>query len=137
MKLVSSTRYGIKAILEIAMGHGNAPMRIAAVAEREHISVKYLEQLIAMLKRAGLVHGIRGPRGGYTLTKPPAEITLKEVFLALEGPTLPVACDVHPEYAPHCSDCLLSRTWQNLENAMMGVLEDATLADLLSLNPGS
>ena len=65
MKLSSRTRYGMRAILELALEYGKAPLQIKTIAEREDISNKYLEQLIAMLKASGLVRSIRGPRGGY------------------------------------------------------------------------
>jgi Rrf2 family protein len=121
----------MRAILELAMEYGKAPLQIKAIAEREDISNKYLEQLIAMLKASGLVRSIRGPRGGYALAKPPAEIKLKEVFLTLEGPMVPVECLEHPEFCPRCTDCATRQIWQELHNAITGVLESLTLADLV------
>ena len=90
----------MRAILELALEYGKAPLQIKTIAAREDISNKYLEQLIAMLKASGLVRSIRGPRGGYMLAKPPAEIQLKDVFLTLEGPMVPAECLEHPEYCP-------------------------------------
>lgn len=131
MKLSSRTRYGMRAILELALEYGNAPLQIKTIASREDISNKYLEQLIAMLKASGLVRSIRGPRGGYILAKPPAEIQLKDVFLTLEGPMIPAECLDHPEYCPRCTDCATRQIWQQLQDAIMGVLESVTLADLV------
>lgn len=131
IKLSSSTQYGIKAILKIALGHGKEPVRIKAIAEQKNISSKYLEQLISMLKMAGLVRGIRGPHGGYILAKSPSEISMKDVVLALEGPMLPVECREHPEYFPRCADCITSQVWQELQSAAIGVLEKVTVAELL------
>ncbi|MHC5082527.1 MAG: RrF2 family transcriptional regulator [Planctomycetota bacterium] len=131
MKLSSRTRYGMRAILELALEYGNAPLQIKTIAAREDISNKYLEQLIAMLKATGLVRSIRGPRGGYILAKPPAEIQLKDVFLTLEGPMIPAECLDHPEYCPRCTDCATRQIWQQLQDAIMGVLEAVTLADLV------
>ncbi|HOK96326.1 MAG TPA: Rrf2 family transcriptional regulator [Anaerohalosphaeraceae bacterium] len=131
MKLSSRTRYGMRAILELAMEYGKSPLQIKAIADREDISNKYLEQLIAMLKAAGLVRSVRGPHGGYTLAKPPAEIRLKEVFLTLEGPIAPVECLQHTDFCPRCTDCGTRQIWQELQNAIMGVLESVTLADLV------
>ena len=131
MKLSSRTRYGMRAILELALEYGNAPLQIKTIAEREDISNKYLEQLIAMLKASGLVRSIRGPRGGYTLAKPPSDIQLKEVFTTLEGPMVPAECLEHPEYCPRCTDCATRQIWQELQNAIFGVLESVTLADLV------
>lgn len=131
MKLSSRTRYGMRAILELALEYGNAPLQIKTIAEREDISNKYLEQLVAMLKAAGLVRSLRGPRGGYMLAKPPAEIQLKDVFLTLEGPMTPAECLDHPEYCPRCTDCATRQIWQELQDAIFGVLESVTLADLV------
>lgn len=131
MKLSSRTRYGMRAILELALEYGNAPLQIKTIAAREDISNKYLEQLIAMLKASGLVRSIRGPRGGYVLAKPPAEIQLKDVFLTLEGPMVPAECLEHPEYCPRCTDCATRQIWQQLQDAISGVLEAVTLADLV------
>ncbi len=131
MKLSSRTRYGIKAILEIAREHGNGPIQIKTIAEREDISNKYLEQLIAMLKMAGLIRSMRGPRGGYMLAKPPSEIPIKDVFWALEGQMEPVECMEHARPIPGCADCATSRIWQELKDSIVGVMEKVTLADLL------
>ena len=131
MKLASRTRYGIRAILQLALEYGKEPLQIKVIAEREDISNKYLEQLISLLKTSGLVRSIRGPRGGYMLAKSPAEILLIDVFLALEGQMLPAECHEHPEYAPHCSDCMTRQIWQELQSAILGALEGVTLAELL------
>ena len=131
MKLSSRTLYGIKTILNIALGHGKEPVQLKAIAEREDISSKYLEQLIVPLKIAGLVHGVRGRYGGYMLTKPPSEISLKDVVWALEAPILSAECREHPEYSSHCTDCVTSQFWQEIQGVVMGVLETITLAELI------
>lgn len=132
MKLSSRTRYGMRAVLELAMEYGKKPMQIKAIADREDISNKYLEQLIAMLKAAGLVRSIRGPRGGYVLARPPQEISLKDVFLTLEGPMVPVECLEHPEFCPRCTDCATREIWHELQDSIMRVLESYTLHDLVN-----
>ena len=137
MKLSSRTRYGMRAILELALEYGKAPLQIKTIAVREDISNKYLEQLIAMLKAAGLVRSIRGPRGGYMLAKPPSEIQLKDVFFTLEGPIIPVECLEHAEYCPRCTDCATRQIWQDLQDAILGVLESVTLADLVEQSESS
>lgn len=131
MKLSSRSRYGFRAILELAVEYGHGPLQIKVIAQREDISNKYLEQLIAMLKAAGLVRSIRGPRGGYLLTRPPGEIKLSEVFATLEGPTISVECLEHPEFCPKCMDCVTRQVWSQMQDAMMGVLEGMTLQDLV------
>jgi len=121
----------MRAILELALEYGKAPLQIKTIAQREDISNKYLEQLIAMLKASGLVRSMRGPKGGYLLARPPAEIQLKDVFLTLEGPMVPAECLEHPEYCSRCTDCATRQIWQELQEAIFGVLESVTLADLV------
>lgn len=131
MKLSSRSRYGFRAILELALEYGNGPVQIKTIAQRQDISNKYLEQLIAMLKSASLVRSIRGPRGGYVLAKAPNEVRLDEIFRTLEGPMVAVECIEHPEYCAKCSDCVTRQLWSELQGAMLGVLQAKTLQDLV------
>jgi len=131
MKLSSRTRYGIRAMLELAFEYGKKPLQIKSIADRENISNKYLEQLIAMLKSAGLVRSVRGPRGGYMLAKPPQEISLKDIFVTLEGPITSVDCLKHSEFTPNCTDCATRQIWNEIQDAISNVLSSKTLRDLL------
>lgn len=131
MKLSSRSRYGFRAILELAVEYGNGPLQIKTIAKREDISNKYLEQLIAMLKASGLVRSIRGPKGGYELTRPPGDVKLSEVFTTLEGPVVTVECLEHPEFCPRCTECVTRDVWAQMQSAIMGVLESMTLQDLV------
>ncbi len=131
MKLSSRSRYGFRAILELAVEYGNGPLQIKIIAKREDISNKYLEQLIAMLKASGLVRSIRGPKGGYELTRPPGDVKLSEVFTTLEGPVVTVECLEHPEFCPRCTECVTRDVWAQMQSAIMGVLESMTLQDLV------
>ncbi len=131
MKLSSRSRYGFRALLELAIAHGSGPLQIRMIAERENISNKYLEQLIAMMKSAGLVKSVRGPKGGYLLAKAPNEIRLSKVFTTLEGPLVVGECLEHAEYCPRCTDCVTRQVWSDMHNAIMGVLESMTLQDLV------
>ncbi len=131
MKLSSRSRYGFRAILELAVEYGNGPLQIKTIAQREDISNKYLEQLIAMLKASGLVRSIRGPKGGYELTRPPSDVKLSDVFTTLEGPVVTVECLEHPEFCPRCTECVTRDVWAQMQSAIMGVLESMTLQDLV------
>jgi Rrf2 family transcriptional regulator, cysteine metabolism repressor len=130
MKLSSRTRYGMRAMLELALEYGKKPLQIKSIADREDISNKYLEQLVAMLKSSGLVRSIRGPRGGYMLARSPAEIKLSEIFTTLEGPLIPVECVRHTEFSSKCSDCATRLIWQELYSALMSKLDTTTLKQL-------
>lgn len=131
MKLSTRSRYGLRAVLELAIEYGEKPLQIKTIADREDISNKYLEQLMSTLKSSGLVRSIRGPKGGYLLAKAPSEVKLSHVFLALEGPLAMAECIEHPEFCVRCSDCVTRQVWAEIHDAMMGVLESQTLQDLV------
>jgi len=136
MKLSSRSRYGLRAILDLALEYGGGPLQIKVIAERENISNKYLEQLMTILKTAGLVRSLRGPRGGYLLVKPPNEVKLSEVFTVLEGPLITVECLQHPDFCPRCAECITRQVWAKIQDAMLGVLESITLQDLVDKAKG-
>jgi Rrf2 family transcriptional regulator, cysteine metabolism repressor len=131
MKISTRTRYGVRAMFELAMEYGKGPLQTRTIAEREDISNKYLEQLIAVLKSAGLIRSVRGPKGGYVLINPPAKVRLLEIFVALEGPIEPVECLEHETYCPRCAICVTRGVWAELQHCIIGVLEKTTLQDLV------
>ena len=131
MKLSSRSRYGLRAVLDLALEYGKGPLHIKAIASRQDISNKYLEQLMTILKTSGLVRSLRGPKGGYMLAKPPNEVKLDEVFTVLEGPLVTVECLQHPEYCPRCAECITRQVWSDVQDAILGVLEAINLQDLV------
>jgi Rrf2 family cysteine metabolism transcriptional repressor len=131
MKLSMRSRYGFRAILEIAAEKEKKPVQIKVIAKRQDISIKYLEQIVGCLKTAQIVRSLRGPRGGYLLTRPASEIKLSEVFLALEGAPISIDCLQHPEYCSRCKDCLTRVLWMEMHDAILGVLEPKTLQEMI------
>lgn len=131
MKLSTRSRYGMRAIFELAKEYGQGPLQIKTIAEREGISNKYLEQLVSILKSAGLVRSIRGPKGGYILAKPPEDINLKDVFSVLEGPLNTVECLDDERYCKRCPECVTRDIWMEVQNSITSVLEANTLKDLV------
>ncbi|MHC4060589.1 MAG: RrF2 family transcriptional regulator [Planctomycetota bacterium] len=131
MKLSTRTRYGIRAILEIAANHGKGPLQTRIIAQRQNISVKYLEQLMAVLKSGGFVRSIRGSKGGYTLAKPPHQIRISELFNALEGPIVTVECVDDESYCANAADCIARQLWTQVQKAIENVLQSITLQDLI------
>ncbi|MEE9369948.1 MAG: Rrf2 family transcriptional regulator [Sedimentisphaerales bacterium] len=132
MKLSTRTRYGIRAMLELAENHGGGPLQIKVIANRQDISIKYLEQLMAILRSGGFVRSIRGPKGGYMLSKVPAQIKLDELFTCLEGPVVTVECVEDENYCARVADCMTRRVWAQVQAAMMKVLQSMTLQDLVN-----
>ena len=131
MKLSTRTRYGVRAILELAAGQGEGPMQIKAIAQQQDISVKYLEQLMAILKSAGFVRSVRGAKGGYILAKPANQIKLSDVFNALEGPVTTVECLENEKYCARVADCVTRQVWAEVQQAIEKVLQSMTLQDLV------
>lgn len=131
MKLSTRTRYGIRAMLELACNYGKGPLRLKIIAQHQDISAKYLEQLIAMLKTAGFVRSVRGSKGGYVLAKPPAQINLKDCFNCLEGTVAAVDCIDDESYCDRQADCVLRLVWKQLSQAIASLLQDITLQDLV------
>lgn len=131
MKLSTRTRYGTRALLELAVNHGKGPLQTKIIAQRQNISVKYLEQLMAGLKSAGLVRSIRGSKGGYVLAKAPNQIKISEVFHALEGFVITVECLENESYCARVADCVARQLWAQVQQAIETVLQSITLQDLI------
>lgn len=131
MKLSTRTRYGVKAMLELAEDYGRGPLRIKTIAQHKGVSAKYLEQLMAMLKSAGFVRGIRGSKGGYVLTRAPNQIKLSDVFYILEGPVIDTEGLEDGKGCTGVDDCVTRQLWAELQDAVMAVLQSVTLQDLV------
>ena len=131
MKLSTRTRYGARAMLDIALNQESGPVNAREIAQHQELSPKYLEQLMSALQGAGLVRGVRGPQGGYVLTRPAGQISLREIFEALEGVNGLVGCTAHPEACERSSECATQEVWAQMYAACVGILESTTLADLM------
>lgn len=133
MKLSTRARYGTRALLDLALHSGQEPVLLKDIAQRQDVSLPYLEHLITPLIAAGIVRSTRGARGGISLLKDPQEIKLSEVIQFLEGSITPVECVTHPEICPRSDFCITRDIWGELQKAMNGVLETTTLQDLVEL----
>ena len=130
MRLSTTVRYGARAMAELACARSNGAVSVREIAERLHVSPKYLEQILKSLKAAGLVQAVHGKQGGYVLARPAESITLKQVFEALEGTLAPVDCVDHDGSCPLQSVCATWETWSELKEAIERVLEQTTLQRL-------
>jgi Rrf2 family cysteine metabolism transcriptional repressor len=131
MKLTTRTRYGTRALLELALHKGEGPVFLKDIARQQRISLPYLEQLIAPLIAGGILRSTKGPRGGVSLARKPGEIKLLEITQLLEGPVAPVACVDNPEVCDRSGTCATRDVWGRLKEAMEGVLGSTTLQDLM------
>lgn len=130
MKLSAKGRYGIYAMFDLAQQGPEAPQPIKAIADRQGIPEAYLEQLMAVLRRAGLAQGVRGAQGGYLLARSPAEITVGDVLRALEGGLVQEECltDGACDRAYECPTRLM---WRKVHEGVNDIVDGITLKDML------
>ena len=131
MKLSTRGRYGIHAMYDLAKHAERGPQSIKAIAEREGIPEAYLEQLIAVLKREGLVNSTRGAQGGYVLARKPEEITVGDVLRALEGNLSLVECLDGEDCCDKACACPSRIVWQKLRDGMTAIVDGITLQDMV------
>ena len=131
MKLSTRGRYGTRALLDLALHGGEEPVPLKDIAQRQEISLPYLEHLVSPLIASEIISSTRGPQGGVRLAKPPQEIKLSEVVRLLEGSIAPAECVNNPNTCPRSDLCVTRDLWGELKKAMNGVLESTTLQDLV------
>jgi Rrf2 family protein len=130
MKLSTKGRYGVKAMVELAINYGGAPVSIKTISTRQNISEYYLEQLFCPLRKANLITSIRGAQGGYVLSREPKDITVADIMYEVEGPSEISDCIEHAS----CDnvDCCATRLlWEKLKNSIDEVMGSITLQDIV------
>lgn len=132
MRFSTRGHYGLKAMFDLAQHYGAVPVSLKSVARRQNLSESYLEQLIATLRKAGLVKSVRGAQGGYILARNPEEIRVGDVLRTLEGPVAPVECvnEVDPKKCDEADFCITRTVWARIRDSIAQVLDSITLADL-------
>jgi Rrf2 family protein len=132
MKISTKGRYALRLMLDLATYNTGVPVSIKDISRRQNISEKYLEQIISILNKAGLVRSIRGAQGGYLLKKDPAEITVGMILRCTEGSLAPVACvEEDSENCDRRSGCITVRIYEKLNEAINGVVDNISLSDML------
>jgi Rrf2 family cysteine metabolism transcriptional repressor len=135
MRLSAREQYGLRAMIELGRHEGQGPLSLSEVATAQGVSLGYLEQIIPLLKEAGLVESTRGAHGGYELTRSPAEITVGDVVRALEeGYVVPLRCITGEGEEQPCGReeiCAARGVWRKVHEGIVEVLDATTLADLV------
>ncbi len=131
MWISTKAQYGMRALVEIALS-GNEPVSLKTVAERQLISQPYLEQIVAVLRRAGYVEALRGAHGGYRVTRALDKIDALEIVELLEGSLAPVTCIDDEETCERTGNCSTEGLWRRVDTAVREVLRSTTLADLVA-----
>lgn len=132
MKVSTKGRYALRLMIDIAVNSNDKPVSIKEIARRQGISEKYLEQIISILNSAGFVRSIRGAQGGYILRKEPSEYTVGMILRLTEGSLAPVACiEDNVVQCDRVENCATIEVWRRLNDAINGVVDNITLADLV------
>lgn len=131
MKISTKGRYGIRIMLDVAKHSAGGPVKIADVSARQEISLKYVEQIMGMLSRGGLLRSLRGAQGGYTLVKSPSEYTAGEILRFTEGDIEPVECVSNPSLCPRAGGCAARSFWEGLNKKVYEYIDGVTLQDLI------
>ncbi len=135
MKLSTKGRYGLQAVIDLAVHADEDAVALSQIAERQGISMNYLEQLIAKLKKAGIVNGIRGAQGGYMLSRPADEVSVGDILRALEGDLNPVDCAEVNEGEGCCSSsgsCVTKYVWKRISDSINEAVDGVRLSELVA-----
>src|SRR5258708_6379691 len=130
MRIPMKVDYAVRALLELADTYGSGTKQSAEIAERWAIPAPYLDQLLTALRKAGLVSSVRGPQGGHTLARAASNITVNEVFEALEGPLSPIDCLDDDTRCQFARACAIQDLWGEVQSTVEHVLSSVTIADL-------
>ena len=136
MRVSTKGRYGTRAMLDVALRADKGLVHLKDIAERQGISKKYLEQLVARLEADGLLRTVRGAGGGVALVRPPSEVTILDILCTLEGSLAPVECVDRPEVCSRSVNCGARDLWTELGGVMTGFLGSVTLEDLCERQKG-
>ncbi len=134
MKLSTKGRYAVMAMVDLAMHSDNKPISLADIADRQEISLSYLEQLFAKLRRGGLVRSVRGPGGGYLLAREDVETRISDIILAVDEPIRATRCTPGQPFGCRInkSRCMTHDLWEELGNQIYLYLSSVTVADVVS-----
>jgi Rrf2 family transcriptional regulator, cysteine metabolism repressor len=133
MKVSTKGRYGVRAVLELALRQGAGPMLVREISENQKISERYLENILNALRKSGIVTSTRGAGGGYQLTRSPAEITVGDVVRSLEGPLDVVEC-TGSRQCGRLENCAAFHVWNKLKTVIERELDGTTIADMVNMD---
>ena len=144
MIFTTKAEYGVRLLVELGRQGTTSPVSLKAIAEAEGLPLAYLERIVALLKKAGLVESQRGAHGGYRLARPAADITMDEAVLALEGVIAPMSCfveDAVERKGVQCSHhddagqgCATKLLWTRVQGGMVEAMRRTTLAELIEFS---
>ena len=136
MRLTTKGRYGVRAIINLASAYANRPISIKTIASEEGISPEFLEQIFFRLKKTGIISSVRGPGGGFVLSRKTSDISVKEILDAVGEATFPVPCTC-PDDREACArkkNCMMVDTWKAFSDLIDGFLKNLTVKEILDKN---
>ena len=138
MKISTKGRYGLRALIDVAEHGEDCPVSISSIASRQDISERYLEQLMAMLKKADLIQSVRGAGGGYVLAKKMEHISVGDVLRALEGKLEPVECAAFHETdsCEAAGGCVTKYVWKRINESINQTVDEISIMDLVEESKG-
>ena len=131
MRLTTKGRFAVTAMLDLALNGGKGPVTLAGISQRQSISLSYLEQLFGKLRRRSLVDSVRGPGGGYTLARRPAQVSVAEIIRAVDEPLDATQCG-GKENCQEEQRCMTHELWATLNDKMYEYLDSVKLSDLVA-----
>ena len=143
MIFTTKAEYGVRLLVELGRHHGGAPVSLKAIADAEGLPLAYLERIVALLKKAGLVESTRGAHGGYRLAREAASIRMDEAVMALEGQVAPMSCfveDIGDGTKVLCSHhddgelCATKLLWMRVQGGVLEALQRTSLAELVAFS---
>lgn len=133
MKISTKGRYALRTLIDLAQHSDQGLVALKDIAARQEISQKYLEQIVTQMSKAGFLKGVRGPQGGYRLSRDPQNMNVAEILEAIEGSLAPVSClGSETNECDRCGDCSTLELWTGLYENVMGYLTGITLQDLVN-----
>lgn len=138
MKMSAKGRYAVMAMCDLAGHRTGRPVALADIAERQDISLSYLEQLFAKLRRGGLVNSVRGPGGGYLLARPAEEMPVADIIMAVDEPVRATRCSPGQPFGcrDNSAQCMTHDLWEELSNQIYLYLASVSLADVIERRIG-
>lgn len=133
MRISTRTRYGVRLMINLARNYNNGYSLLKDIAKSEGISEKYLSLIVIPLRSAGFLNTIRGSHGGYSLSRSPSEIRIKDIIETMEGDLCLLECVKNKSTCPRSDDCISRDLWRGLSNKMVEYLDSLTLEDLVNM----
>ena len=133
MKISTKGRYALRVMIDLAMNSNGKYISLKDIANRQEVSLKYLEQIVSILTRVGYLKSVRGAQGGYRLTKAPSEYTIGDILRTTEGTLSPVSClEDEENTCPRVSVCPTIKLWKGLYDVINKYVDSITLEDLVN-----